>query len=74
MESKEASDLRSAISVIDTLFVRYGEEESYQCRLARLLATWRRNKAVPAVTEVDVFCLDEDWSLLRLVVKQRYSA
>lgn len=50
------------------------ERVSYQMRLAPYLTTWRRDKAMPTVTEVALSFLDEVWSRLWPVINLLYLA
>lgn len=60
LRDRGASELRTGSAVMDIPFVRCMEEVFHQQGLAALLATWHRDKAVPAVPEVAHFGLDEE--------------
>lgn len=74
MGGRGGSELRRAIAEVYIRFACCVEGVSYQLRLSTLLATWRRDKAVPTVHEAAVSCLNEDWRNLWLVAKRRYQA
>lgn len=66
------SEFRTDGAEMNILFLCGVEKVSYQRRLATMLESWRRVKAVPTVPGVTFSCLDEDWSPLSLVVKRQY--